>query len=130
MEKIYGLLGRTLGHSWSAPIHQALGCGGYRLIELEPEQLESFLRREDLGGLNVTIPYKKAVYLKRKMHDLYPRTTYYRILHQERALSPGEQEEIAALFLQTGIDEVPVFDRYTDEYNWDEQHTPKGNAAP
>ena len=78
----------------------------------------------------MTIPYKKAVYLKRKIHDLYPRTTYYRILHQERALSPGEQEEITALFLQTGIDEVPVFDRYTDEYNWDEQHTPKGNAAP
>ena len=61
MEKIYGLLGRTLGHSWSAPIHQALGCSGYRLIELEPEQLESFLRREDLGGLNVTIPYKEQV---------------------------------------------------------------------
>lgn len=78
---------------------------------------------------STTSPTKKAVYLKRKIHDLYPRTTYYRILHQERALSPGEQEEITALFLQTGIDEVPVFDRYTDEYNWDEQHTPKGNAA-
>ena len=40
-EKIYGLLGRKLGHSWSVPIHQALGCEGYRLIELEPEELES-----------------------------------------------------------------------------------------
>ena len=35
-EKIYGLLGRKLGHSWSVPIHKALGCGSYRLIELEP----------------------------------------------------------------------------------------------
>lgn len=61
MEKIYGLLGRTLGHSWSAPIHKALGCEGYRLIELEPEELEGFLRREDVGGLNVTIPYKRDV---------------------------------------------------------------------
>lgn len=61
MGKIYGLLGRTLGHSWSVPIHRALGCGGYRLIELEPEQLEGFLRREDAGGLNVTIPYKREV---------------------------------------------------------------------
>ena len=61
MEKIYGLLGRTLGHSWSAPIHKALGCEGYRLIELEPEDLESFLKREDIGGLNVTIPYKREV---------------------------------------------------------------------
>lgn len=61
MEKIYGLLGRTLGHSWSVPIHEALGCKGYRLIELEPEELEGFLRREDVGGLNVTIPYKREV---------------------------------------------------------------------
>ena len=45
MEKIYGLLGRTLGHSWSAPIHKALGCEGYRLFELEPGELEGFLRR-------------------------------------------------------------------------------------
>lgn len=60
-EKIYGLLGRRLGHSWSVPIHEALGCKGYRLIELEPEQLGEFLRREDVGGLNVTIPYKRDV---------------------------------------------------------------------
>ena len=61
MEKVYGLLGRKLGHSWSAPIHHALGCGSYRLIELEPEELAPFLRREDIGGLNVTIPYKRDV---------------------------------------------------------------------
>lgn len=60
-EKIYGLLGRKLGHSWSVPIHQALGCEDYRLIELEPEELGDFLRREDIGGLNVTIPYKRDV---------------------------------------------------------------------
>ena len=57
----YGLLGRKLGHSWSAPIHHELGCSAYRLIELEPEELGLFLKREDIGGLNVTIPYKRAV---------------------------------------------------------------------
>lgn len=57
----YGLLGRTLGHSWSVPIHTALGCPNYRLYEREPEQLEDFLHREELGGINVTIPYKQAV---------------------------------------------------------------------
>ena len=56
-EKIYGLLGRKLGHSWSVPIHEELGRKGYRLIELEPEELAPFLAREDIGGLNVTIPY-------------------------------------------------------------------------
>ena len=61
MDKIYGLIGRKLGHSWSVPIHKALGCEGYRLIELEPEDLAAFLRRGDIGGLNVTIPYKRDV---------------------------------------------------------------------
>lgn len=60
-EKLYGLLGQKLGHSWSVPIHRALGCADYRLIELEPERLGDFLRREDIGGLNVTIPYKRDV---------------------------------------------------------------------
>lgn len=60
-EKVFGLLGRRLGHSWSVPIHRALGCGSYRLIEVEPEQLSAFLAREDIGGLNVTIPYKREV---------------------------------------------------------------------
>lgn len=60
-KKVYGLLGRKLGHSWSPPIHRSLGCEDYRLIELEPHELEGFLRREDLGGLNVTMPYKRDV---------------------------------------------------------------------
>lgn len=41
-EKLYGLLGRKLGHSWSVPIHAALGNSAYRLIELEPEELPAF----------------------------------------------------------------------------------------
>ena len=60
-EKIYGLLGRKLGHSWSVPIHTALGCQGYRLIELEPTELGDFLHQPNIGGLNVTIPYKRDV---------------------------------------------------------------------
>ena len=60
-ERIYGLLGRTLKHSYSVPIHRALGNDGYALYELEPESLGAFLAREDIGGLNVTIPYKRDV---------------------------------------------------------------------
>jgi shikimate dehydrogenase len=60
-ERIYGLLGRTLKHSYSVPIHRALGNDGYALYELEPDQLAAFLAREDVGGLNVTIPYKRDV---------------------------------------------------------------------
>ncbi|MGN0035541.1 MAG: shikimate dehydrogenase family protein [Coriobacteriales bacterium] len=61
MGRRYGLVGRTLGHSWSVEIHELLGCGGYALFELEPEQLAPFLARDDLGGCNVTIPYKVDV---------------------------------------------------------------------
>ena len=57
-ERIYGLLGRTLGHSYSPAIHEAFGLTNYRLIEKEPEELAAFLKREDLGAVNVTIPYK------------------------------------------------------------------------
>ena len=56
-----GLLGRTLGHSYSPQIHQKLGSYSYSLFEKEPQELEQFLRQGDFNGLNVTIPYKKEV---------------------------------------------------------------------
>ena len=59
--KIYVLIGETLKHSWSVPIHHELGCRDYRLYELKAEELEPFLKNNEIGGLNVTIPYKKAV---------------------------------------------------------------------
>ena len=60
-EKIYGLIGETLKHSWSVPIHRALGCDSYQHFELKSEELGGFLKENRIGGLNVTIPYKKAV---------------------------------------------------------------------
>lgn len=60
-ERIFGLIGRRLGHSYSVPIHRALGNEHYALYELEPEALGTFLKRPDIGGLNVTIPYKRDV---------------------------------------------------------------------
>ena len=58
---VYGLLGERLGHSFSPEIHRQLGGYDYRLFEKRPEQLDSFLRSHEFDGLNVTIPYKKAV---------------------------------------------------------------------
>ncbi len=57
----YGLIGGRLSHSHSPAIHKLLGGYEYTLNELAPEQLEAFLRQPDIGGLNVTIPYKRAV---------------------------------------------------------------------
>ena len=60
-----GLIGRKLGHSYSPQIHSAFqkytSGYSYELFELEPEELETFMRRTDLDGFNVTIPYKKTV---------------------------------------------------------------------
>ena len=55
----FGLLGRSLGHSWSPQIHAQLGSIPYDLIEKEPDEVEGFLRSGEWEGLNVTIPYKR-----------------------------------------------------------------------
>ncbi len=57
----YGLLGRKLGHSRSPELHRALAGYDYDLFPVEPEDLEAFLKETPCRGLNVTIPYKKAV---------------------------------------------------------------------
>ena len=61
MTKLYGLIGETLKHSWSVPIHHELGCENYQLYELKADELETFLSGNAIGGLNVTIPYKKTM---------------------------------------------------------------------
>jgi shikimate dehydrogenase len=58
---VYGLLGRTLSYSYSPRIQKALGDYSYELFEKEPEELADFLQNGEFSGLNVTIPYKKAV---------------------------------------------------------------------
>ena len=54
----FGLLGRTLGHSFSPRIHSALGDTNYELFEREPSQLQEFFADPELQGINITIPYK------------------------------------------------------------------------
>lgn len=57
----FGLLGEKLGHSYSPKIHEMLAGYSYDLIEVNSEDLESFMKENDYDGFNVTIPYKKAV---------------------------------------------------------------------
>lgn len=56
-----GLLGRHLGHSYSPWLHRFFGNYSYTLWEVEPRDLEGFLRTAPFHGLNVTSPYKRAV---------------------------------------------------------------------
>ena len=54
----FGLLGRTLGHSFSPRLHNALGNTNYELFEREPSQLQEFFADPELQGINITFPYK------------------------------------------------------------------------
>lgn len=54
----FGLLGRTLSHSFSPLIHNALGNTNYELFEREPSQLQEFFANPELQGINITFPYK------------------------------------------------------------------------
>ena len=57
----YALIGEKLGHSYSKRIHESLGRYSYDLLSLNREELEAFLTKREFSGLNITIPYKKAV---------------------------------------------------------------------
>jgi shikimate dehydrogenase len=63
-QKIYGLIGYPVKHSFSAAMHNAafshLGINAsYALFEIKPDELEDFIiSRKDFSGINVTIPHK------------------------------------------------------------------------
>ncbi len=57
----YGLIAQKLGHSFSKIVHNMLFDYDYELLELEVEQLKTFMQKKDFKAINVTIPYKQAV---------------------------------------------------------------------
>lgn len=57
----YGCIGRKLTHSFSKIIHNELCDYDYRLVELEPDELDKFMTDKDFSAINVTIPYKQDV---------------------------------------------------------------------
>lgn len=68
--QVYGLIGRPVGHSRSPPMHEAgyaaLGLDArYVTLEPDPDRLETAIAGADalgVDGLNVTIPFKQAVF--------------------------------------------------------------------
>lgn len=57
----YGLIGEHLGHSFSKQIHEMLKSNPYELVELDPAEIDAFMRAKDFSAINVTIPYKSTV---------------------------------------------------------------------
>lgn len=77
----YGLLGKKLGHSFSPMLHKTFGGYEYGLFEKTEDELEDFLKNGTFKGINVTIPYKKAVlpYLA-DMSDIAKRTNSVNVI--------------------------------------------------
>lgn len=57
----YGLIGEKLGHSFSKPIHEKIGGYTYEIKEIARDELDSFMKKRDFLGINVTIPYKSDI---------------------------------------------------------------------
>lgn len=57
----YGLIGKKLSHSYSKQIHAFIGDYAYEIKNIAPDALPAFFAQRDFRGINVTIPYKKAV---------------------------------------------------------------------
>ena len=55
------LIGKTLKHSYSKQIHNKLYNYNYELVEIEPQQLNSFVSNKEYCAYNVTIPYKSDI---------------------------------------------------------------------
>lgn len=59
--KKFGLIGGSLGHSYSQLIHSKFGDYGYDLCEVDEKGLQELLTHEGYDGFNVTTPHKKTV---------------------------------------------------------------------
>lgn len=59
--KNYQLIGEKLSHSFSKEIHSAFGEYCYDLKEVAKDDVASFVKKCELDGFNVTIPYKKTI---------------------------------------------------------------------
>lgn len=57
----YGLIGETLGHSLSKPIHESLADYTYDIHPLSREEFKRFMEEKPFKAINVTIPYKRDV---------------------------------------------------------------------
>ena len=57
----YGLIGENLSYSFSKLIHEKLGDYPYELFGFNSDQFAAYMAGGHFDGLNITVPYKKAV---------------------------------------------------------------------
>ena len=57
-----GLIGKTLGHSYSKELHEVFGAYEYELYAVDERKASDMIKSGEFAGLNVTIPYKQLAY--------------------------------------------------------------------
>lgn len=63
-------------------------------------------------------PYKQAVSIRHAVRRLWPKTTYFRISHYERPITPDMQQKIARIFARYAPGVQPRYDYLTEEYDF------------
>ena len=58
----FGLIGKTLKHSYSVEIHNMIADYDYELLEISESELPDFFKKREFSGINVTIPYKEKIF--------------------------------------------------------------------
>ncbi len=56
----FGLIGKTLSHSYSPFLHEQLGDTPYDCYALDEDAFAEFMKNRLFSGVNITIPYKQA----------------------------------------------------------------------
>ena len=64
------------------------------------------------------VPHKYAAPMRNLFINHFGKTTYYRFYRQEQGLFPKAQAYIRQVFKQNGIAEEPEFERFSEEYSY------------
>lgn len=64
------------------------------------------------------VPHSKYSSLLHSVIGLFGKSSYYRIYHKQRPISPKEQEQIRRIFANYGINEPVEFEEYRDVIDW------------
>lgn len=68
-----------------------------------------------------TILYGVAIQIKKQLIDIFGKNMYYRFKRKEKCFTPKDQELVARVFKQFGVEEQPRFDYYVSGYKWCEK---------
>ena len=71
-----------------------------------------------ITNLFTDLPHRKAIRLKKIIHNYFGHTVYYRIYNQVRLIDPKEQAFIRESFLKEGIETEPVFNSYVEKLDF------------